>query len=299
MCARPGRTCGAPVLAGVAGTRGENVTAAGRTTLPAIDGTTTQRECMCGALVRCHDPRGVHHRRAEALEPFGESPSPPTPDRIRTHGRPCWDRRLDSERARSGCAPRLRRSRTRGARACSCGREAPNDGVPGPQAGQRAGVGAAGSRHPASRQAFQAERGRDRCMTAFADLVGADRQRLLERFGRTCRPRPPMRGRGILASPMSQPRCTARPRHHQGEDDRVSAGREMVHAARRLTPRRGPGGDQLVQLCSPGRAIGACPRRIASRQRAPVYAPVCPARGCIPVTPPWSRRRARPAPEAP
>jgi hypothetical protein len=26
---------------------------------------------MCGALVRCHDPRGVHHRRAEVLEPFG------------------------------------------------------------------------------------------------------------------------------------------------------------------------------------------------------------------------------------
>jgi hypothetical protein len=26
---------------------------------------------MCGALVRCHDPRGGHHRRAEALEPFG------------------------------------------------------------------------------------------------------------------------------------------------------------------------------------------------------------------------------------
>jgi hypothetical protein len=41
---------------------------------------------MCGALVRCHDPRGVHHRPAEALEPFGESPSPATPDRIRTHG---------------------------------------------------------------------------------------------------------------------------------------------------------------------------------------------------------------------
>jgi hypothetical protein len=30
-----------------------------------------QRECMCGAPVRCHDPRGVHHRLAEALEPFG------------------------------------------------------------------------------------------------------------------------------------------------------------------------------------------------------------------------------------
>jgi hypothetical protein len=39
-----------------------------------VDGTTTQRECMCGALVRCHDPRGVHHRRAEALEPFGGIP---------------------------------------------------------------------------------------------------------------------------------------------------------------------------------------------------------------------------------
>ena len=29
---------------------------------------------MCGAPVRCHDPRGVHHRRAEALEPFGGIP---------------------------------------------------------------------------------------------------------------------------------------------------------------------------------------------------------------------------------
>src|SRR5580704_4918529 len=26
---------------------------------------------MSGALVRCHDPRRVHHRRAEALEPPG------------------------------------------------------------------------------------------------------------------------------------------------------------------------------------------------------------------------------------
>jgi hypothetical protein len=61
-------------LVEVAGTRGENVTAAGRTTRPGKDGTTTQRGCMCGALVRCHDPRGVHHRRAEALEPFGGIP---------------------------------------------------------------------------------------------------------------------------------------------------------------------------------------------------------------------------------
>ena len=30
-----------------------------------------QRECMLGALVRFHDPRGLHHRRAEVLEPFG------------------------------------------------------------------------------------------------------------------------------------------------------------------------------------------------------------------------------------
>jgi hypothetical protein len=37
-------------------------------------GTSTQRECMCGALVRCHDPRGVHHRRAEAPEPSGGIP---------------------------------------------------------------------------------------------------------------------------------------------------------------------------------------------------------------------------------
>ena len=34
---------------------------------------------MCGAPVRCHNQRGVHHRRAEALEPFGESPSPRRP----------------------------------------------------------------------------------------------------------------------------------------------------------------------------------------------------------------------------
>ena len=39
-----------------------------------VDGTTTQRECMCGALVRCHDPRGVHHRLAEVLEPSGGIP---------------------------------------------------------------------------------------------------------------------------------------------------------------------------------------------------------------------------------
>ena len=39
-----------------------------------VDGTTTQRGCVCGALVRCHDPRGVHHRRAEVLEPFGGIP---------------------------------------------------------------------------------------------------------------------------------------------------------------------------------------------------------------------------------
>ena len=26
---------------------------------------------MCGALVRFHDPRGLHHRLAEVLEPFG------------------------------------------------------------------------------------------------------------------------------------------------------------------------------------------------------------------------------------
>jgi hypothetical protein len=33
MCARPRPACGAPILAGVAGTRGEDVTAAGRTSL--------------------------------------------------------------------------------------------------------------------------------------------------------------------------------------------------------------------------------------------------------------------------
>ena len=59
-------------MAGVAGTRGENATAAGRTGLPRqVDGTITQRECMCGALVRFHDPRGLHHRLAEVLEPSG------------------------------------------------------------------------------------------------------------------------------------------------------------------------------------------------------------------------------------
>lgn len=67
----------------------------------------------------------------------------------------------------------------------------------------------------------------------------------------------------------------------------------MVHAARRLTPRRGQGGDQLIQLCSAGRAIGACPRGIASRQRALACVPVCPARGCILVTRRSSRGRAR------
>ena len=34
-------------------------------------GTATQRECMYGALVRFHDPRGLGHRLAEVLEPFG------------------------------------------------------------------------------------------------------------------------------------------------------------------------------------------------------------------------------------
>ena len=33
-----------------------------------------QRDCMWGALVRCHDPRGVHHRLAEVLEPSGGIP---------------------------------------------------------------------------------------------------------------------------------------------------------------------------------------------------------------------------------
>ena len=38
-----------------------------------VDGTITQRECMCGgALVRCHDPCGLlHYRLAGVLEPFG------------------------------------------------------------------------------------------------------------------------------------------------------------------------------------------------------------------------------------
>ena len=50
------------------------------------DGTTTQLECMCGALVRCHDPRRVHHRRAEALEPFEGIPVSGDAGRIATNG---------------------------------------------------------------------------------------------------------------------------------------------------------------------------------------------------------------------
>jgi len=52
--------------------------------------------------------------------------------------------------------------------------------------------------------------------------------------------------------------------------------RKMVHAARRLTPRRGQGGDQLVRLCS-RTAISACPRWIASRQLAPACSYAEPA----------------------
>jgi len=56
------------------------------------------------------------------------------------------------------------------------------------------------------------------------------------------------------------------------------SGRRMVHAARRLTPRRGQGGDRLARLCSAGRAISACPRWIANRQRAPSWSLRCRAR---------------------
>ena len=52
----------------------------------------------------------------------------------------------------------------------------------------------------------------------------------------------------------------------------------LVHAARRLTPRRGQGGDQLARLCSAGPAISVCPRGIASRPRTPVRVPSLPVR---------------------
>ena len=57
-----------------------------------------------------------------------------------------------------------------------------------------------------------------------------------------------------------------------------ASGRRMVHAARRLTPRRGLGGDQLARLCSAGRAISACPPLDRRRQRAPPSSLRCRAR---------------------
>ena len=70
----PGRTCGAPVLAEVAGTRGENVTAAGRTTLP---GKSTGRPCSANA---CAAPwSGVTARAGcttDGLRPWNRSGNP-------------------------------------------------------------------------------------------------------------------------------------------------------------------------------------------------------------------------------
>ena len=89
----PGPPCGAPVLAGVAGTRGENATAAGRTTL---HGKSTGRPRSANAL----RARSGFTTRVGCTTDWlrswnrsGESLSPATPERIRTHGRPCWDRR--------------------------------------------------------------------------------------------------------------------------------------------------------------------------------------------------------------
>ena len=63
----------APVLAEVAVREESMQPRQGVSACAQVDGTTTQRECMCGgALVRCHDPCGLlHYRLAGVLEPFG------------------------------------------------------------------------------------------------------------------------------------------------------------------------------------------------------------------------------------
>jgi hypothetical protein len=69
-----GRPCGAPVLVEVAGTRGENATAAGRTTLPGKSTGRPRSANACAAPWSGVTTRGVHHRLAEVLEPFGGIP---------------------------------------------------------------------------------------------------------------------------------------------------------------------------------------------------------------------------------
>jgi len=58
----------------------------------------------------------------------------------------------------------------------------------------------------------------------------------------------------------------------------------LVHAARRLTPRRGQGGGQLARLCSAGRAISAFPVGSPADSVHQSVPPVCPCSGYIPVT---------------
>ena len=57
-------------LGRLAGTRGENVTAAGRTTLPGKS-TGHAARMRVRRPVSYHDPPEVHHRRAEALAVYG------------------------------------------------------------------------------------------------------------------------------------------------------------------------------------------------------------------------------------
>jgi hypothetical protein len=67
----------------------------------------------------------------------------------------------------------------------------------------------------------------------------------------------------------------------------------LVHVAWRLTPRHGQGGDQLVRLCSAGRAMSAAPAGSPAGSVPQPVSPVCLPCGYILVTRPRSAGSSR------